>query len=175
MKNNPGYTIWLTGLPSSGKSTVARLLARKLKKQHIPVVVLDGDIIRKHLWNDLGFTKKDRIVNLKRVIFLSKLLTKSNIAVITAFVSPYTSIRRYARRQIKNFIEVYVSCPLDVCRSRDVKGLYKKATSGAVKNFTGISHPYEKPVHPEIIVDTDKLSVTQCANTIVQYILNSKF
>lgn len=175
MIQNPGYTIWLTGLPSSGKSTIAKYLARKFKRQHIPVVVLDGDIIRKHLWNDLGFTKKDRIVNLKRVIFLAKLLTRSNIVVITAFVSPYTFIRRYARRQLKNFIEVYVSCPLDVCRSRDVKGLYKKAQSGAVKNFTGISHPYEKPVHPEVIVQTDKLSVSQCANTIVQYILNSKF
>jgi len=167
MNRSSAYTIWFTGLPSSGKSTIAALLAKRLKKNKIPVEVLDGDVIRKNLWSNLGFTKKDRIINLKRAVFLTKLLTRNGITTIVSFVSPYRSVRSYARKQLKHFIEVYVKCPLQVCIKRDKKGLYKKALKGEVSNFTGLSHPYEEPEKPELILKTDILTPKESVEKIL--------
>ncbi len=163
-------TIWLTGLPSSGKTTIANEIHRKLSLLGYNSEILDGDIIRKNLWQNLGFTKKDRITNLKRVIYLAELFTRNNIIVIVAFVSPYRSIRNYARKQLAKFTEVYIKCPLEICKNRDVKGLYQKAIRGEIKDFTGISHPYEVPTHPELTVDTQNYSVSKCTKMIMDYL-----
>jgi len=170
MKNKQRFTIWLTGLPCSGKSTIAQLLAKKLKKQKISIEILDGDVIRKKLWSNLGFSKKDRIENLKRTIQIAKKFNKEKINTIVAFVSPYRSIRAYARRQLTDFIEVYVKCPVEICMQRDVKGLYKKAQKGELKNFTGISHPYEEPINPDVVVETNRLTPIQSVNKILKYL-----
>ncbi len=172
MKNNSAITIWLTGLPSSGKSTIALHLKKELEQLHKHVEILDGDIIRKHLWNDLGFSKEDRIINLKRTIYLAEMLTRNNVITIVAFISPYRSIRKFARSRLQPFIEVYVKCKKEACIQRDIKGLYKKALQGKIKQFTGVSHEYEEPVNPEIIIETDKLTVKQCVNKISQFVLN---
>jgi len=170
MKNKQRFTIWLTGLPCSGKSTISQLLAKKLKKQKISIEILDGDVIRKKLWSNLGFSKKDRIENLKRTIQIAKKFNKEKINTIVAFVSPYRSIRAYARRQLTDFIEVYVKCPVEICMQRDVKGLYKKAQKGELKNFTGISHPYEEPINPDVVVETNRLTPIQSVNKILKYL-----
>ena len=170
MNTLPVYTIWFTGLPSSGKSTIAALLAKRLKKHKIPIEILDGDVIRKYLWSNLGFTKKDRIINLKRTVFLAKLLTRNGIFTIVSFVSPYRSVRLYARRQLKCFIEVYIKCPIEICIKRDVKGLYKKALKGELSNFTGVSHPYEEPEKPEITIETNKLIPEESVKKITEFL-----
>lgn len=167
MKTERAQTIWLTGLPASGKSAIARALKKEMMLRDFPVEILDGDVIRKNLWTDLGFSKKDRIENLRRVIYLADLLTRNGVVTIISFISPYRSIRDSARRKLKKFIEVYVKCPIEVCMKRDKKKLYEKAKKGDVKNFTGISHPYEPPLHPEVIVRTDKTTVSQCTQAIL--------
>ncbi len=167
MKITRTPTIWLTGLPSSGKSTIAQALKKGIRKRNLRVEILDGDIIRSHLWNDLGFSKKDRIENLRRVIYLADLLTRNGVVTIVSFISPYRSIRDEARRKLKNFFEIYIQCPIEVCMKRDKKGLYEKAKRGGLKNFTGISHPYEEPLHPEVVVRTDKISVRKCVQAIL--------
>lgn len=151
-----GFTLWFTGLPCSGKSVVADLVAGRLKDRGLRVERLDGDIVRQSLTRDLGFSRKDRDENIRRVTFVAKLLTRNGVAVLTSFISPYRDIRAEARREIGAFIEVYTKCPLDVCIERDVKGMYKKAMRGEIKEFTGISDPYEEPLDPEILLQTDK-------------------
>ena len=151
-----GLTLWFTGLPCSGKSVVADRLAEILKARGLRVERLDGDIVRQSLTRDLGFSRKDRDENIRRVTFVAKLLTRNGVAVLTSFISPYRDIRAEARREIGEFIEVYTKCPLEVCIERDVKGMYKKAMRGEIKEFTGISDPYEEPLDPEILLETDK-------------------
>jgi len=151
-----GYTLWFTGLPCSGKSVVADRLAEVLKARGLRVERLDGDIVRQSLTRDLGFSRQDRDENIRRVTFVAKLLTRNGVAVLTSFISPYRDIRAEARREIGEFIEVYTKCPLEVCIERDVKGMYKKAMRGEIKEFTGISDPYEEPLDPEILLETDK-------------------
>jgi len=154
--DHQGVTLWFTGLPCSGKSAVADRAAEILKERGYKVERLDGDIVRQDLTRDLGFSKADRDENIRRVTFVSKLLTRNGVIVLTSFISPYIEVRARARREIGSFIEVYTKCPLEICIQRDVKGMYKKAIAGQVKEFTGISDPYEEPAHPELLLETDK-------------------
>ena len=163
-----GCVIWLTGLSGSGKTTIADKLANFLEEEYNELVeILDGDNVRQHLTNDLGFSKEDRDKNIERVSFLAKLLSRNGVIVICSFISPYQKQRDNVRSMTTNFLEVYIKCPLDVCEKRDVKGLYKKARAGIIKEFTGISDPYEEPLNPEIIVETDKNDVDYCVKQII--------
>lgn len=168
MTEQKGFTLWFTGLPCSGKSAVADKVAEILQEKGLKVERLDGDIVRQSLTRDLGFSKKDRDENIRRVTFVAKLLTRNGVAVLTSFISPYRKIRDEAREKIGNFIEVYAKCPLDVCMERDLKGMYKKAIKGEIKEFTGISDPYEEPLNPEILLETDKETLDESASKVVQ-------
>jgi len=161
-------TIWFTGLPCSGKSTIANRVAEILRNKGYKVEQLDGDVTRKYLSKGLGFTKEDRDENIRRVGFVAKLLTRNGVFVTAAFVSPYREIRDEIRKEIGNFVEVYVKCPVEVCIERDVKGMYKKALKGEIKNFTGIDDPYEEPLNPEVIVETDKETVEESVGKVMR-------
>ena len=158
---NIGFTIWFTGLSGAGKSTLSEVIEHRLKARGRNVEILDGDIVRTHLSKGLGFSKEDRDTNIKRIAFVCGLLTRNGVACISAAISPYRETRAWARQHIGNFIEVYVKCPIDVCRQRDVKGLYKLADEGKIKGFTGVDDPYEEPEHPELVVETDKETVEE--------------
>ena len=162
-----GVTIWLTGLPSSGKSTVAHALSRELKARGLPVEILDGDVIRTHLSQGLGFSREDRDLNVKRIGFVSHLLTKYGVFVIVAAVSPYREARDWCRRQIGSFVEVFVETPVAVCEERDVKGLYRKARAGEIQGFTGVDDAYEEPLRPEVKVQTTVENVDESVAKIV--------
>ncbi|MFX1391938.1 MAG: adenylyl-sulfate kinase [Promethearchaeota archaeon] len=163
-----GFTLWFTGLPCSGKSVLADAVAEDLKNRGMKVERLDGDIVRKSLTRDLGFSEEDRNMNIERVTFVAKLLTRNGVAVLASFVSPYNKIRAYSRNEIGNYILVYVKCPVDVCEDRDVKGMYAKARAGEIKDFTGIDHPFEEPDIVEIIVETDKQTVEESKAEILK-------
>jgi len=158
---NTGFTIWFTGLSGSGKSTLSEVIEQRMKALGRNVEVLDGDIVRTHLSKGLGFSREDRDTNIKRIGFVCNLLTRNGVICISAAIAPYRDARDWARKEIGNFIEVYVRCPIDVCRQRDVKGLYKLVDEGKIKNFTGVDDPYEEPLHPELIVETDKETVDE--------------
>lgn len=162
-----GFTIWFTGLSGSGKTTLAHNLEKRLRKMGLKVEVLDGDIIRTNLSKGLGFSKEDRDTNIRRIAFVSKLLTRNGVAVITAAISPYRETRDYARKDIGNFVEVFTHCPMDVLIERDTKGLYKKAMNGEIQNFTGVSDPYEEPFNPELTLDTHKEGIEECTEKIL--------
>jgi adenylylsulfate kinase len=151
-----GFTLWFTGLSGSGKTTLAHGVEQKLRDRGLKVEVLDGDVIRTNLSKGLGFSKEDRDTNIKRIGFVCKLLTRNGVAAIASAISPYREVRDYVRQDIGRFVEVYCRCPVDVLIERDVKGLYQKALDGEIENFTGISDPYEEPLNPEVIVDTDR-------------------
>jgi adenylylsulfate kinase len=170
MKKHQGFTIWFTGLPCCGKTTIANQVAALLKKRDYLVEQLDGDIIRQNFSSDLSFSKKDRDENIKRATFLAKMLSRNNVIVLASFVSPYRKQRRKARKDIKNFVEVYVRCPVKICMKRDVKGMYKKAIEGKIQHFTGVDDPYEEPENPELIVDTDIESVDESVEKVMQKI-----
>ena len=167
-----GVTIWLTGLSGAGKSTIAVELEHALLENKHQAYILDGDNIRHGLNKNLGFSPEDRSENIRRIGEVAKLFTDANIITITAFISPYKQDRDNARKLQREgeFIEVYVKCPLDVCEQRDTKGLYKKARAGEVKEFTGISAPYEEPLNPEITIDTSKTSVEEATMAILSYL-----
>jgi len=162
-----GVTLWFTGLPCSGKSAVADLLAERLKDRGYRVERLDGDIVRQSLSRDLGFSKEDREENIRRVAFVAKLLTRNDVFVLTSFISPYRDVRAHARREIGRFLEVYTKCSLEECLRRDVKGMYKKAIEGQIKEFTSVSDPYEEPVDPEILLETDKETLEESAAKVL--------
>jgi len=162
------FTIWLTGLPSSGKSTLARLVEAKIRDRGFPVMVLDGDEVRTWLTLGLGFSRADREENIRRIAHLAMFQNRSGVATITAAISPYQRARDEARRAIGRFVEVYVSCPIEVCEQRDVKGLYKKARRGEIQGFTGVSDPYEAPLAPEVVVRTDRESKEECVARIME-------
>ena len=153
-----GFAVWFTGLPSSGKSTLARGLEQELIARGRFVEVLDGDEIRLRLTKGLGFSKEDRDENIRRIAFVAKLLARSGAVAITATISPYREIREEVRAEIPSFVEIYVDCPIETCVERDVKGLYKKALAGEIKHFTGISDPYEPPASPEIVIRSSEES-----------------
>ena len=158
-----GFTLWFTGLPSSGKSTLARRVEEILLERGMNVEVLDGDEVRENLSKGLGFSKQDRDTNIRRIGFVAKLLSRNGVVAITAAISPYKDVRDEMRSAIGRFVEVYVQCPIDVLKERDVKGLYKKALAGEIKNFTGVSDPYEPPVNPEVVVKTSQQTPEQSA------------
>ncbi len=153
---NRGFTIWFTGLSGSGKSTLSEIIERRLQEHGRNVEILDGDIVRTHLSKGLGFSREDRDTNIKRIAFVASLLTRNGVVCISAAIAPYREARAWARKEIGNFVEVYVKCPIEVCRQRDIKGLYKLVDEGKIKNFTGVDDPYEVPEHPEVVVETDK-------------------
>jgi adenylyl-sulfate kinase len=164
---NVGFTIWFTGLSGAGKSTLSIMLQERLAERGRSVEILDGDVVRTHLSKGLGFSKEDRDTNIKRIAFVCSLLTRHGVAAISAAIAPYREARAWARNEIGNFVEVYVKCPLDVCRQRDVKGLYKLADEGKIKGFTGIDDPYEEPENPELVVETDKETPEQSVQRIL--------
>jgi adenylyl-sulfate kinase len=165
--NGKGFVIWFTGLPCSGKTTIADKVAEILKGERLKVERLDGDIVRQGLTRDLGFSKEDRDKNIERVTFVAKLLSRNGVAAIVSFVSPYRERRDLARKETTNFIEVYAKCSVEECIKRDVKGMYKKALRGEIKDFTGVNDPYEEPLNPELIIETDKVNVKESVDKVV--------
>ncbi|MFW9889870.1 MAG: adenylyl-sulfate kinase [Candidatus Thorarchaeota archaeon] len=162
-----GFCIWLTGLSASGKTTIAQGLLKDLRnKRHIEA--MDGDEIRRGLSRDLGFSKEDRNEHNHRVIFCSKLLARNGVIVVVALISPYRETRAYAKEEIPNMMEVFVNAPIDVCIERDPKGLYKRALAGEIKQFTGIDDPYEEPLSPDLIVETDKETPEESVRKIIE-------
>jgi len=167
MKQQKGFTVWFTGLPCCGKTTIANKVAEILENKGYKIQRLDGDIVRKDLTKDLGFSKEDRDENIRRVSNLAKNLTKSGLIVLATFVSPYKERREKTRKEIGNFIEIYVKCPVEICKKRDVKGMYKKALAGQIKNFTGVDDPYEEPDNPELIIFSDNETVDESVNKVL--------
>jgi adenylylsulfate kinase len=163
---NKGFTLWFTGLSGAGKSTLSEAIEHRLKASGQKVEVLDGDVVRTHLSKGLGFSREDRDTNIKRIAFVCGLLTRNDVICISAAISPYRETRQWARDHIGDFVEVYVKCPIEVCRQRDVKGLYKLVDEGKIKGFTGVDDPYEEPEHPELIVETDKETVEESVERI---------
>jgi adenylyl-sulfate kinase len=149
-----GFTVLLTGMSGAGKSTAAKLLDQLLRDAGARVELLDGDLIRTHLSKGLGYTREDRNENIKRIGFVCELLSRNGIVAIVAAIAPYREARQEMRARMENFVEVYVKCPLDVLIARDDKGLYKKALAGEIPHFTGVSDPYEEPLHPEVTIDS---------------------
>ena len=169
--NSPrGFCIWFTGLSGAGKSTLSQALREVLVSKGRNVEILDGDEVRENLSKGLGFSREDRDTNIRRIGYVCHLLSRNGVISISAAISPYRSVRDENRKRIGNFIEVFVKCPLDVLIERDVKGLYKKALAGEIKNFTGVSDPYEDPLHPEIVVATDKESIEESVQKIIAYL-----
>jgi adenylyl-sulfate kinase len=164
---NRGFTLWFTGLSGAGKSTLAEIVEKQIRERGRNVEVLDGDVVRTNLSKGLGFSKEDRDANIRRIGFVAHLLSRNGVAVITAAISPYRSVRNECREMIGDFVEVFVKCPLEVCIERDVKGLYKKAIAGEIPHFTGVSDPYEEPEKAEIVVETDKETEAESAARIL--------
>ena len=173
IEEKEGVCIWLTGLPCSGKTTIALGLVDMLNKDLHRTEYLDGDIVRKSVCSDLGFTKEDRDENIKRITLVASFLVQKAVT-ICSFVSPYAAARDKARKATKRFVEVYVACPVDVCVKRDVKGMYAKALNGEIKGFTGIDAPYEAPSKPEITCYTDKESVNESVDKVLSYLKAEK-
>ena len=166
-----GFTLWFTGLSGAGKSTLAQFLTPVLVKRGCRVEVLDGDEVRENLSKGLGFSKEDRDTNIRRIGYVANLLSRNGVAAITAAISPYRAIRDEVRKNAKApFVEVFVTAELDVLEERDTKGLYKKARAGIIKNFTGISDPYEEPLTPEVTVNTDQETIEESAARILEYL-----
>ena len=162
-----GFTLWFTGLSGAGKSTLARKVETILLERGLNVEVLDGDEVRENLSKGLGFSKEDRDTNIRRIGYVCNLLSRNGAVAISAAISPYREIRDEVRAMVGNFVEVYVQCPIEVLTDRDVKGLYKKALAGEIKNFTGVSDPYEAPENAEIVVDTDKETEEESVRKII--------
>ena len=176
LKGHKSFILWFTGLSGSGKSTLSHRVEELLYQQGIHTYILDGDNIRTGLNKDLGFSEQDRKENIRRIGEVAKLFVDAGVVVLSAFISPYKRDREFVRSLVSegDFIEIYVKCPLEVCEQRDPKGLYKKARQGIIKNFTGIDDPYEEPENPEIVVETDKMSIDECARKIFDYLKKRK-
>jgi len=169
-KKNKGFTLWFTGLPCSGKSTLAEIVAKELEVRGRLVDILDGDVVRTHLTKGLGFSKEDRDTNIRRIGYVCGLISKHGGVAISAAISPYKNIRDEVRAGVAKdatFVEVFVNAPLDECIKRDVKGMYKKALAGEMKNFTGVDDPYEPPANPELVIDTMQETPAQSAARIL--------
>jgi adenylyl-sulfate kinase len=171
--NQKPCVLWFTGLSASGKSTIANAVELELFKRGRKTYLLDGDNVRHGLNKDLGFTEIDRIENIRRIGEVSKLFVDAGLITLTAFISPFKSDRQIARSLVKydEFIEVFVDTPLEVCEQRDPKGLYKKARDGAIKNFTGIDSPYERPENPEIHVKTNENTISECVDIVLHHLI----
>ena len=171
MAGESGFTVWFTGLSGSGKSAISDSLVAELQQRKSKIEVLDGDVVRENLSKGLGFSKEDRDTNVRRIAFVADLLSRNGVPVITAAISPYRDIRDEAREMMNDrFIEVFVDTPLEVCEARDVKGLYAKARSGEIPEFTGVSDPYEAPENPEITIKTEGETPEESAQQILGYL-----
>jgi adenylylsulfate kinase len=179
MIDRRGFTVWFTGLSGAGKSTLATALTSELAGRGLKVEILDGDEVRTNLSKGLGFSREDRDTNIRRIGYVARLLARNGTGVIAAAISPYREVRAEVRRSIERdgaaFIEVFVKCPLDVLVERDVKGLYKKALAGEIKEFTGVSDPYEAPVDPDVTVETDSETVEQSIRKILEELARRGF
>jgi adenylyl-sulfate kinase len=163
--------VWLTGLSSAGKTTLGEKVVRALGDLGYRAELLDGDVVRQHLCRDLGFSKADRDENVKRVAFVAGLLARNGIVTVVALIAPYRDTRDQVRSRTPGFVEVYINAPVAVCEKRDVKGLYRKARSGELQGFTGVSDPYEPPVNPEVECRTDLETIHQSASKILAYLM----
>ncbi len=175
MGSHQGFVLWFTGLSGAGKSTISEYLVKEFKERGYKVELLDGDEIRTHLSKGLGFSKEDRDTNVKRIGWVARVLARNGVIAISAAISPYREIRDEIRAEVESegrakFVEVFASAPLDALVERDVKGLYKKAIAGEIKNFTGVSDPYEAPEKPEVIALTSEETVEASANRILDYL-----
>ena len=171
----PGFTVWLTGLSGAGKSTIAHRLAAALRARGVErVEILDGDEVREHLGAGLGFSRTDRDINIHRIAWVARLLTRHGVATIVAAISPYRAARAEARRLIGPFVEVFVDAPLEVAEARDPKGLYRKARAGAITAFTGLSDPYEAPEAPDVHCATDRQTVDESVAAIVEALVHRR-
>src|SRR2546421_11065213 len=169
MSNRKGFTLWLTGLSGAGKTTLAARLATEVRARGVSIEILDGDEVRKNLSKGLGFSKEDRDTNIRRIGFVARLLSRNSVVAIGAAISPYRDVRDEVRRAHEAaFVEVYVSCAIDELVKRDSKGLYAKALRGEIQHFTGISDPYEAPLSPDILVESDRQSVEESIDTIMK-------
>ncbi len=174
MINKKGFTLWLTGLSGAGKTTLAGLIATELGTRGVRIEILDGDEVRTNLSKGLGFSKEDRDTNIRRIGYVCRLLSRNGVGVLSAAISPYSAVRDEVRHGIEQdgaaFIEVFVKCPIAVLAERDVKGLYKKALAGELKGFTGVSDPYEEPLAPDVVVETDSESAEFSVNKILLHL-----
>jgi len=161
-----GFTLWFTGLSGAGKSTISAIIEKRLRDAGAKVEVLDGDVVRENLSKGLGFSKEDRDINIRRIGFVCELLSRNGVIAIVAAISPYRAVREEIRSRIRNFVEIYVECPLEVVSNRDVKGLYKKAMAGEIPQFTGVTDPYEPPLHPEVVVHSATEAPDESANRV---------
>jgi adenylylsulfate kinase len=168
IETHRGVTVWFTGLSGAGKTTIRMEVEQILRAQGCKVEVLDGDIVRQNLTKGLGFSKADRDENIRRIGFVSHLLTRNGVIVLVSAISPYREIRDEVRSRIGDFVEVFVNAPLEVCEQRDVKGLYKKARAGEIKQFTGIDDPYEFPLHPDVECKTDQEVLKESTAKVIQ-------
>jgi adenylyl-sulfate kinase len=175
MIDHPGFVLWFTGLSGAGKTTLSKALEEEFRERSMRVERLDGDTVRQWLTKDLGFSKEDRDKNIERVAFVAKLLSRNHVAVLAAFISPYTEMRAFVRRETTNFVEVFADAPLEVCAGRDVKGMYKKAFAGEIQNFTGVNDPYEAPESPEIHIRTDQQTLDESVQTILRWLEERAF
>ena len=169
--SDKGFILWFTGLSGSGKSTLATYLMPILQERGVKIELLDGDVVRTNLSKGLGFSKEDRDTNILRIGFVANLLARHGVCAMTAAISPYADIRNKVRADCENFVEIYVEAPLDVLEDRDTKGLYKKARLGEIKNFTGVSDPYEAPENPEVTVHTANEGIEDSAQKILDYLV----
>lgn len=172
---NKGFILWLTGLSGSGKTTLAKGIERELKERGCLVELLDGDVVRTNLSKGLGFSREDRDTNIRRIGFVANLLSRHNVIVIAAVVSPYRAARDELRRTTNNFVEVYVNAPLEVCETRDVKGLYAMARAGEIRAFTGIDDPYEEPLNPDITCYTAKETVEESVTKVISELQHKEY
>ena len=169
-----GAVVWFTGLSGAGKSTIAHTVEERLFEMGCHSYVFDGDNVRHGLCSDLGFAEKDRSENIRRIAEMCNLFLDAGVIALTAFISPLHKDRDLVRKLIgKNFFEVYCQCPVKVCEQRDVKGLYKKARAGEIDNFTGISAPYEAPLNPDLVIETDKLELEESVDMVIELLLNA--
>jgi adenylyl-sulfate kinase len=168
MSEHPGFTIWFTGLSGAGKTTISEIVAPALRERGLKIEVLDGDVVRTNLSKGLGFSKEDRDTNIRRIAFVADLLSRNGVGVITAAISPYAEIRDEAHEMMGDrFLEIYVKASVETCAERDVKGLYEKAFKGEIKEFTGVSDPYEAPENPALVLDTENESPEESAQKVV--------